>query len=237
MHPLDRDSVAALLRISSPRRIPSNARLRARMGAWVTMAVTVTGIGSGWRGDQILSASDLTDRRQLEDRRAAGQKTEIIAACNRHAHDFGNILMVVRSYDDVMVLTHHGRRSRHSYVDANPGGVTVGDSRASCSSFSASRCRNEAGRYLNASVDQSVELLRRVVGSASARDAAGARGAVRDRRPDADIEKVNPEPDAQCARCMPMVAASSSAPCRRHGIRCRLESRPHPNQFGIFRDG
>ena len=168
VHPLDRDSVAALLRISGPQAYSVEARLRRTDGAWVPMAVTVTEHRDA-DGDaiKILSPRDLTDRRQLEDRLRQAQKTEIIGRlATGIAHDFGNILMVVRSYADVMGLRTTEDDPRHSYVDAIQEAVTRGaDLSRQLLAFSRHRDAEMKRVDLNASVDQSVELLRRVVGS------------------------------------------------------------------------
>ena len=168
VHPLDRESVAALLRISGPQAYSVEARLRRGDGGWVTMAVTVAEHhDASGRALKILSARDLTDQRQLEDRLRQSQKTEMIGRlATGIAHDFGNILMVVRSYADVMGLRTTEDDPRHGYVDAIQEAVTRGaDLSRQLLAFSRHREAEMKRLDLNASVGQSVELLRRVVGS------------------------------------------------------------------------
>lgn len=168
VHPLDRESVAALLRIGGPQAYSVEARLRRSGGGWVTMAVTVSEHqDADGRALKILSARDLTDRRLLEDRLRQSQKTEMIGRlATGIAHDFGNILMVVRSYADVMGLRTTADDPRHSYVDAIQEAVTRGaDLSRQLLAFSRHREAEMKRLDLNASVEQSVELLRRVVGS------------------------------------------------------------------------
>jgi len=168
VHPLDQDAVAALLRISGPQAYSVEARLRRTDGVWVTMAVSIAEHHDAGGGViKVLSARDLTDRRRLEDRLRQSQKTEMIGRlATGIAHDFGNILMVVRSYADVMRLRTNDDDPRHSYVDAIQEAVTRGaDLSRQLLAFSRHRETEMKRVDLNASVEQSVELLRRVVGS------------------------------------------------------------------------
>ena len=168
VHPLDREAVAALLRIANPDGYSVEARLRRTDGTWMPMAITVAEhLDAEGRAIKVLSARDLTDRRRLEDRLRQSQKTEMIGRlATGIAHDFGNILMVVRSHADVMRLRTTADDPRHSYVDAIQEAVTRGaDLARQLLAFSRHRETEMRRVDLNASIQQSAELLRRLVGS------------------------------------------------------------------------
>lgn len=168
VHPLDRESIASLLRISGSEGYFVEARLRRTDGTWLTMEVSV----AEHRDDdgqpiKVLSARDLTNVRRLEDRLRQSQKTEMIGRlATGIAHDFGNILMVVRSHADVMRLRTAEDDPRHSSVNAIEEAVARGaDLARQLLAFTRHR-ETEMNRVdLNASVEQSAALLRRVVGS------------------------------------------------------------------------
>jgi PAS domain S-box-containing protein len=168
VHPVDRDSVAALLRISGPDGYFVEARLRRNDDTWLTMEVSVADHqDDDGQMIKVLSARDLTNLRRLEDRLRQSQKTEMIGRlATGIAHDFGNILMVVRSHADVMRLRTTEDDPRHSYVDAIQEAVTRGaDLARQLLAFSRHREAEMNRVDLNASVEQSAALLRRVVGS------------------------------------------------------------------------
>jgi PAS domain S-box-containing protein len=168
VHPVDRESVAALLRIGGPQGYAVEARLRRSDGNWATMAVTVVEHqDADGRMIKVLSARDLTDRRQLEDRLRQAQKTEMIGRlATGIAHDFGNILMVVRSHADVMGLRTTPDDPSQSSVDAIQQAVTRGAELArQLLAFSRHRQFELRRIDINASIEQMATLLRRVVGS------------------------------------------------------------------------
>ncbi|MBY0495160.1 MAG: PAS domain S-box protein [Cyanobacteria bacterium] len=168
VHPLDRESVAALLRIGGSQGYSVEARLRREDQTWLTMEVTVAEHhDADGQTIKVLSARDLTDRRRLEDRLRQSQKTEMIGRlATGIAHDFGNILMVVRSHADVMRLRTTADDPRHSYVDAIQEAVTRGaDLARQLLAFSRHRESETRRVDLNTAIEQSAALLRRVVGS------------------------------------------------------------------------
>jgi PAS domain S-box-containing protein len=167
VHPLDRPSVEALLRISGSGSYSVEARIQRKDGAWLTMAVAVAEHEADGRRFKVLSARDLTDRRQLEDRLRQSQKTEIIGRlASGIAHDFGNILMVVGSHADVMRLRTADDDPRHSQVDAIQAAVTRGaDLARQLLAFSRHREFEPKRMDLGASLEQLCTLLRRLVGS------------------------------------------------------------------------
>ena len=168
VHPLDRESVAALVRISGEHGYFVEARLRRTDGSWLTMEVSVADHQDDeGHAIKVVSARDLTNLRRLEDRLRQAQKTEMIGRlATGIAHDFGNILMVVRSHADVMRLRTTEDDPRHSYVDAIQEAVSRGaDLARQLLAFTRHR-ETEMNRVdLNTAVEQSVALLRRVVGS------------------------------------------------------------------------
>lgn len=168
VHPLDRDSVAALLRISGEHGYFVEARMRRMDDTWLTMEVSIAEHqDDDGHPIKVLSARDLTNVRRLEDRLRQSQKTEMIGRlATGIAHDFSNILMVVRSHADVMRLRTTQDDPRHSSVDAIEEAVTRGaDLARQLLAFTRHR-ETEMNRVdLNASVEQSAALLRRVVGS------------------------------------------------------------------------
>jgi signal transduction histidine kinase len=168
VHPLDRESIAALLRIAGPHGYFVEARLRRTDGTWLTMEVSVAEHqDDDGRPIRVLSARDLTNLRRLEDRLRQSQKTEMIGRlATGIAHDFGNILMVVRSHADVMRLRTTQDDPRNSSVDAIEEAVTRGaDLARQLLAFTRHREADMQRVDLNASVEQSAALLRRIVGS------------------------------------------------------------------------
>lgn len=116
---------------------------------------------------EALSRGLLAERRGLEDRLRQLQRTEIIGRLAAGiAHDFGNILMVIRSHADIMGLRTPENDPRHSYVDAIRGAVTRGTGLArQLLAFNRHR-QFELNRFdLNASIEEMTTLLRRLVGS------------------------------------------------------------------------
>jgi len=116
---------------------------------------------------KVVSARDLTDQRRLEDRLRQSQKTELIGRlATGIAHDFSNILMVVRSHADIMRLRTTADDPRHPYVDAIQAAVTRGaDLARQLLAFSRPREFELKRVDVNASIEQSAALLRRLVGS------------------------------------------------------------------------
>jgi signal transduction histidine kinase len=169
VHPLDRASIDALLRIPDAHGYSSEARLHHKSGAWVTMAVTLAEhTDSDGSRFKVLSARDLTDQRRLEDRLRQSQKTEIIGRlASGIAHDFGNILMVVGSHADIMRLRTTADDPRHADVDAIQAAVTRGaDLARQLLAFSRHREFEIKRMDINACIAQLATLLRRLVGSA-----------------------------------------------------------------------
>lgn len=168
VHPLDRPSIEALLRISGAAGYSTEARFRHKDGAWVTMAVTLAEHESGeGRHFKVLSARDLTDQRRLEERLRQSQKTEIIGRlASGIAHDFGNILMVVGSHADIMRLRTDADDPRHADVDAIQAAVARGaDLARQLLAFSRHREFEMKRLDLTASIEQLAALLTRLVGS------------------------------------------------------------------------
>jgi two-component system cell cycle sensor histidine kinase/response regulator CckA len=168
VHPLDRSSIEALIRIPGANGYSVEARLHHRSGEWVTMAVTLSEHqGSDGRCFKVLSARDLTDQRRLEDRLRQSQKTAIIGRlASGIAHDFGNILMVVGSHADLMRLRASADDPRHADVDAIQAAVARGaDLARQLLAFTRHREFEIKRMDLNACVEQQAALLRRLVGS------------------------------------------------------------------------
>ena len=168
VHPADRESIAALLRISGTQGYFVEARLRRHDGTWLTMEVSVAEHHDhDGHPIKVLSARDLTNLRRLEDRLRQSQKTEMIGRlATGIAHDFGNILMVVQSHADVMRLRAKEDDACHSSVDAIEEAVARGaDLARQLLAFSRHREAETRRIDLNAAVEQSTALLRRVVGS------------------------------------------------------------------------
>ena len=168
VHPIERESVEALLRISGSQGYFVEARLKRSDETWLTMEVSVAEhLDADGRAIKVLSARDLTNLRRLEDRLRQSQKTEMIGRlATGIAHDFGNILMVVRSHADVMGLRTSADDPRHSYVDAIQEAVTRGaDLARQLLAFSRHREAEMNRVDLNTAIEQSIALLRRVVGS------------------------------------------------------------------------
>ena len=167
VHPLDRPAVEALLGICGDHAYSAESRLQRKDGQWLTMEVTVAEHADAGRTFKVVSARDLTDQRRLEDRLRQAQKTEIIGRLvTGIAHDFSNILMVVRSHADIMRMRTTADDPRHSRLDSIEAAVTRGAELAR-QLLAFSRPRESAVKRidLNASIEQSATLLRRLVGS------------------------------------------------------------------------
>ena len=168
VHPLDRASIDALLKIPAANGYSTEARLHHVSGAWVTMAVTLSEHeDQDGRRFQVLSARDLTDQRRLEDQLRQSQKTEIIGRlASGIAHDFGNILMVVGSHADIMRLRTTADDPRHADVDAIQAAVTRGaDLARQLLAFTRHREFEIKRMDLTVCIEQLTTLLRRLVGS------------------------------------------------------------------------
>jgi signal transduction histidine kinase len=168
VHPLDRSSIEALIRIPDAGGYSTEARLQHKSGEWVTMAVSLSEHqGHDGRGFKVLSAHDLTDQRRLEDRLRQTQKTALIGRlASGIAHDFGNILMVVGSHADLMRLRAGADDPRHADVDAIQAAVARGaDLARQLLAFTRHREFEIKRMDLNACVEQQAALLRRLVGS------------------------------------------------------------------------
>ena len=167
VHPLDRPSFDALLGICGGHAYSAELRLQRKDGHWLTMEVTVAEHANAGRTFKVVSARDLTDQRRLEDRLRQSQKTEIIGRlATGIAHDFSNILMVVRSHADIMRLRTTADDPRHSCADAIEAAVTRGaDLARQLLAFNRPREFALKRIDLNASIEQSAKLLRRLVGS------------------------------------------------------------------------
>jgi PAS domain S-box-containing protein len=168
VHTLDRPAVEALLGIQASHGYSIEARLQKKDGAWVTMDISYAEHEDlDGRRIKVVSARDLTDQRRLEDRLRQSQKTEIIGRlATGIAHDFSNILMVVRSHAEIMRLGATAGDPRQSCVDAINDAVERGaDLARQLLAFSRHREFEMKRVDLNAAIEQSASLLRRLVGS------------------------------------------------------------------------
>lgn len=168
VHPLDRPAIRALLGIAGSDGYSVEARIQNKNGDWLTMELThVEHEDSGGRRFKVLSARDLTERRRLEDRLRQSQKTEIIGRlASGIVHDFGNILMVVGTHADLMRLRTGPDDQSQPDVDAIQAAVTRGaDLARQLLAFSRHREFEMRRMDINASIEQSAALLRRLVGS------------------------------------------------------------------------
>jgi len=168
VHPLDRPAINALLRIAGSEGYSVEARIQKKNGEWLTMELThVEHEDATGRRFQVLSARDLSDRRRLEDRLRQSQKTEMIGRlASGIVHDFGNILMVVGTHADLMRLRAGPDDPCLADVDAIQAAVTRGaDLARQLLAFSRHREFEMRRMDINASIEQSAALLRRLVGS------------------------------------------------------------------------
>jgi PAS domain S-box-containing protein len=168
VHPADRELVASLLRITGANGYSVEARMRRLDGAWRTMEIGVKEHqDADGRAFKVLSARDLTDQRRLEDRLRQSQKTEMIGRlATGIAHDFGNILMVLRSHADVVRLRTAADDPRQYSVTAIEEAVSRGAELARQLLAFSRHTEFEMKRVdLNAAIEQSATWLRRLVGS------------------------------------------------------------------------
>ena len=171
VHPSDRDQIQGLLDAKQAAKDPRclvQARIRHADGTWrdVESSVAEHFDAEGHRF-RVVTTRDLTERRRLEEHLQQAQKTEMIGRLAAGiAHDFGNILMVIRSHADILELRTTEDDVRRVYVDAIQDSVTRGTGLAR-QLLAFNRQRNfEPRRFdLTASIEQMTQLLRRLVGS------------------------------------------------------------------------
>jgi PAS domain S-box-containing protein len=170
VHELDRPQIETLLR-STDRPGPDclvEARIRRVDGTWRTMESSIAehydGAGHRFR---VVTARDITERRRLEDHLQQSQKTEIIGRLTAGvAHDFGNILMVIRTHADILAMKTVEGDPKQRYVDSILDAVTRGSGLArQLTAFHRQRVFEPRHVELNASIEQMTTLLRRLVGS------------------------------------------------------------------------
>jgi PAS domain S-box-containing protein len=170
VHPADRAQVQTLFdtKAAAGRGLLVQARIRHADGSWreVESSVAEHFHATGQRF-RVVTTRDLTERRRLEQHLQQAQKTEMIGRLAAGiAHDFGNILMVIRSHADILEVKIPDRDDRHVYVDEIQEAVTRGTGLAR-QLLAFNRQRNFAPRSfdLSASIEQMTSLLRRLVGA------------------------------------------------------------------------
>ena len=172
VHPSDRDQIRGLLEAREAAKDPRflvQARIRHADGSWrdVESSVAEHFDADGHRF-RVVTTRDLTQRKRLEEHLQQAQKTEMIGRLAAGiAHDFGNILMVIRSHTDILELRTPADDERRIYVDAIQESVTRGTGLArQLLAFNQQR-KFEPRRFdLTASIEQMTKLLRRLVGAA-----------------------------------------------------------------------
>ena len=168
VHRLDRPAIEAMLRIAGPHGYSVEVRILKHDGGWLTMAVALAEHeDADGRRFKVFSAHDLTEQRRVEDRLRQSQKTEIIGRlASGIVHDFGNLLMVVGTHADIMRLRTEPEDARTGDVDAIQAAVTRGaDLARQLLAFTRHREFEIRRIDINASIEQLVTLLRRLVGS------------------------------------------------------------------------
>ena len=170
IHPGDKPQIEHLLRTSGPERPWTlvEARVRHNNATWRTMEASVAEhYGGDGQRFRVVTARDITERRQLEEDLRQAQKTEMIGRlASGIAHDFGNILMIVRSHADILALRTPAEDSRHVFVESIRDAVTRGTGLTrQLLAFNRQRVFEPTCVNLNTSIEQMAALLRRLVGS------------------------------------------------------------------------
>jgi PAS domain S-box-containing protein len=171
VHPSNRDQIQGLLDAREAAKDPRflvQARIRHADGSWrdVESSVAEYFDAEGHRF-RVVTTRDLTERKRLEEHLQQAQKTEMIGRLAAGiAHDFGNILMVIRSHADILELRTSADDERRVFVDAIQETVTRGTGLArQLLAFNQQRNFEPRRFDLTASIEQMTKLLRRLVGS------------------------------------------------------------------------
>jgi PAS domain S-box-containing protein len=171
VHPADQAQVQELLDLKAAATDPRclvQARIRHADGTWreVESSVAEHFDATGQRF-RVVTTRDLTQRRRLEEHLQQAQKTEMIGRLAAGiAHDFGNILMVIRSHADILELKIPEPDARHVYVDAIQDAVSRGTGLArQLLAFNRQRIFEPRRFDLATSIEQMTSLLRRLVGA------------------------------------------------------------------------
>ena len=171
VHPSDREQIQGLLDAKKAAKDPGclvHARIRHADGSWRDVESSVAehfdDVGHRFR---VVTTRDLTQRKRLEEHLQQAQKTEMIGRLAAGiAHDFGNILMVIRSHADILELRTPDEDARRAYVDAIQDAVTRGTGLArQLLAFNQQRNFEPRRFDLTASIEQMTALSRRLVGS------------------------------------------------------------------------
>jgi signal transduction histidine kinase len=170
VHPADRQQVEALFeaKAAEGRGILVQARIRHADGGWREVESSVfEHFDAEGKRFRVVTTRDLTERRRLEEHLQQAQKTEIIGRLAAGiAHDFGNILMVIRSHADVMALKTPAGDVRQEYTEAIQDAVTRGTGLAQqLLAFNRQRVFEPRRFDLTTSIAQMTQLLQRLVGS------------------------------------------------------------------------
>ena len=171
VHPSDRPQIQGLLDAKQAAKDPRllvQAQVRHADGSWrdVESSVAEHFDAEGHRF-RVVTTRDLTERKRLEEHLQQAQKAEMIGRLAAGiAHDFGNILMVIRTHADILELRTPDEDERRVYVEAIQESVTRGTGLArQLLAFNKQRDFEPQRFDLTASIERMTKLLRRLVGS------------------------------------------------------------------------
>ena len=170
VHPADRPQVEKLFetKAAAGRGLLVQARIRHADGSWREVESSVAEhFDAGGNRFRVITTRDLTERRRLEEHLQQAQKTEMIGRLAAGiAHDFGNILMAIRSHADILALRIPGGDARHTLVEAIQDAVTRGTGLArQLLAFNRQRVFEPRRFDLTTSIAHMTALLRRLIGS------------------------------------------------------------------------
>lgn len=170
VHPADRPQIEALVDKKEAAVVGClvQARIRHADGSWRDVESSVAEhFDTQNERFRVITTRDLTERRKLEEHLQQAQKTEMIGRlASGIAHDFGNVLMVVRSHADVLTLRIEPDDPRRVYVAGIQDAVARGSGLArQLLAFNRQRVFEPKRFDLAAALEQMMTLLQRLVGS------------------------------------------------------------------------
>jgi len=114
----------------------------------------------------VVSFFDITDRKRLEEQLLQSQKLESLGRlAGGIAHDFNNLLMVIAGYSDLLLNTlDDPEKLRHGLLQIKGAGERGADLTQQLLAFSRKQTTQPRVLSLNAVIQESQGLLRRIIG-------------------------------------------------------------------------
>jgi PAS domain S-box-containing protein len=132
----------------------------------VSMIVSVVASPSNDWSRLIVSFFDITDRKQLEEQLLQSQKLESLGRlAGGIAHDFNNLLTVINGYSDLLLHSIDGENPAYSGLEQiRNAGARAADLTQQLLAFSRKQVTQLRAMNLNGLIEESLPMLRRLVG-------------------------------------------------------------------------